>query len=275
MKISEWIQFARHELEKAGIESSLLEAQLLAAHVMEKSRAWALAHSNNSINAEKCLPILARRLKKEPLPYILGYKEFYGRNFTVNNSVLIPRNDTETLIDAVLKGSSKEESLDVLDIGTGSGCIAITLALECKNWHISASDISIEALKLAIGNAEILNAKVDFYESNLFQNLPEKKWNIIVSNPPYIDKNDPEVETTVHNFEPHQALYADNNGLYFYQQLAHKSKNYLTSNGSIYLEIGYQQKSEIMKVFVSQGWLYRETIKDLSGRDRVMVFEVL
>lgn len=211
------------------------------------------------------------RLSHIPLAYIFGKTYFYGREFKVNSSTLIPRMDTEVLVDNVIreiKGSSKSPS--ILDIGTGSGIIAITLKKE-TNSTVTAVDISKSAIEVARENAENLGAEITFIQSDLFQNLNGLKFDILVSNPPYIKTSvikslDKEVRLN----EPLLALDGGENGLFFYQKILEEAKDYLNENGKVYFEIGYDQAGEVAKL-MKKDFTNIKIIKDYEGNDRVIL----
>ena len=189
MLLSEWLIQATDRLSQAGFISAKMEAQVLAGHAMLVDRAWVLSHPEHGVNDLALEALLQRRENGEPLAYILGYREFYSRRFRVDTNVLIPRHETEVLIETALQIENK--LLRVLDIGTGSGCIAVTLKLERPDWSVWATDISFPALQVARENAETLGADVTFRHSNLFEQLEHETFDLIVSNPPYIGRDEP------------------------------------------------------------------------------------
>lgn len=261
MEIGEWVNQASVRLEQAGIAAPRLEAQLLAAHVLLVDRTFILTYPERELNDLAGEALLQRRESQEPLSYILGYREFYGRRFRVDPSVLIPRHETELLIEEALKLSDCRR---VLDIGTGSGCLAITLKLERPDWEVWAVDISGAALQVARENAETLGAEITFRHSDLFSALEGEKFDLIVSNPPYIGIEEP-LPAEVRDHEPATALFADNHGLKIYEQLAATYRDYLTENGTIILEIGQTQGEAAAELFDGK------ILKDLSGNDRAVI----
>lgn len=203
-----------------------------------------------------------------PVQYIVGNVDFYGNIIKVNNSVLIPRFETELLVEKTIKFIRKyfDNKVDILDIGTGSGCIAITLSKEV-NSNVDGVDISIDALNVARENNLINNTNVNFYESDIFSNV-NSKYDVIISNPPYI-AYDEKIMDIVYNNEPHGALFADNNGLYFYEKILSECKNYLNDKFLIAFEIGCTQGDEIKNI----AYKYLDDIdviidKDYSDKDR-------
>ena len=207
----------------------------------------------------------------EPVQYIVGNVNFYGFTFKVDKRVLIPRFETEELIEKTLRYIDKDKELEIIDLGTGSGCIAITLKKLLPNSKVTAYDISPDALEVAISNARLNNVDVTFINQTM-QNINGSN-DLIISNPPYIAHNE-FVEEVVKNNEPSIALYADNNGLYFYETILKQALKHLNKDGVIAFEIGQTQASrivELIKVYLPN-WQYK-IIKDLSGLDRIMIIK--
>ena len=208
-----------------------------------------------------------------PAQYIIGHAEFFGMQLEVDERVLIPRPETEELVELIL-AENPEENLKVLDIGTGSGAIALALAKNRPDWTITASDISQDALDLASKNAEFQNFNIFFKKSDCFSEI-FSKYDIIVSNPPYISRRDEsEVGLNVLHSEPHLALFADEDGLAIYRRIAEESKDYLNDGGKIYLEIGYKQGQSVPALFKENFPEKRvRTLKDQFGQDRMVVID--
>ena len=208
-----------------------------------------------------------------PAQYIIGHAEFFGMQLKVDERVLIPRPETEELVELILAENLKE-NLKVLDIGTGSGAIALALAKSRPDWTITASDISQDALDLASKNAEIQNLNIFLKKSDCFSEI-SSKYDIIVSNPPYISRSDEsEVGLNVLHSEPHLALFADEDGLAIYCRIAEDSKDYLNDGGKIYLEIGYKQGQSVPALFKENFPEKRvRTLKDQFGQDRMVVVD--
>jgi len=266
VRTDEWIRQAEGRLREIA-DSPRLEAQLLAGHVLRVDRPWLLAHPEHEFNELAGEGLLQRREGHEPLAYILGSREFYGRRFRVSPAVLIPRQDTEILVETALSA----EGGKVLDIGTGSGAIAVTLKLERPGWTVTGVDISRDALEIARDNAEILGADVRFIESDGFKALGGEKFDLIVSNPPYIGVQE-DLAREVRDFEPSLALFSGDTGLEFYARLAIEAENFLQDRGQILLEVGYRQAAAVREIFEGAGWGTIDTVKDLSGVERVVVF---
>lgn len=218
--------------------------------------------------AENFENMVSKRENGEPCQYITGEAFFFGHEFKVNKSVLIPRADTEVLVETVLEYKEKYGIKNMLDIGTGSGCIAISLALEGIN--MTACDISIGALETAEKNAQLNNADVKFKQSDVFSAFDGEKFDAFVSNPPYIEKDViPTLMREVKDFEPMGALDGGDDGLCFYRQIVHEGKEHLKENGFIFFEIGYNQGKAIEEIFEKEGFKDIKIIKDLAGLDRV------
>jgi len=209
----------------------------------------------------------------KPAQYIIGHADFYGMKIKVDERVLIPRPETEELVELILAENS-EENLKVLDIGTGSGAIALALAKNRLNWSVTAADISQEALNLASENAKNQKLNIFFKKSDCFAEISEK-YDIIVSNPPYISREDEsEVGLNVLHSEPHLALFADEDGLAIYRRIAEDAKAYLKDGGKIYLEIGYKQGQSVPELFRKNLPEKRvRTLKDQFGQDRMVVVD--
>ena len=208
-----------------------------------------------------------------PAQYIIGHADFFGMQLKVDERVLIPRPETEELVELILAENPKE-NLKVLDIGTGSGAIALALAKSRPDWIITASDISQDAIDLASKNAEIQNLNIFLKKSDCFSKI-SSKYDIIVSNPPYISRSDEsEIGLNVLHSEPHLALFADEDGLAIYRKIAEESKDYLSDGGKIYLEIGYKQGSSVPTLFKENLPDKRvRTLKDQFGQDRMVVID--
>ena len=208
-----------------------------------------------------------------PAQYIIGHAEFFGMQLKVDERVLIPRPETEELVDLILT-ENPEKNLKVLDIGTGSGAIALALAKNRPVWSVTAADISQDALDLSLENANAQNLNLSFIKSDCFSEI-SSKYDIIVSNPPYISREDQEeVGLNVLHSEPHLALFADEDGLAIYRRIAEDSKDYLNDGGKIYLEIGYKQGQSVPALFMENLPEKRvRTLKDQFGQDRMVVID--
>ena len=208
-----------------------------------------------------------------PAQYIIGHAEFFGMQLKVDERVLIPRPETEELVELILT-ENPEKNLKVLDIGTGSGAIALALAKNRPDWSVTATDISQDALELATENSKRQDLNLSFIKSDCFSEI-SSKYDIIVSNPPYISRADEvEVGLNVLHSEPHLALFADEDGLAIYRRIAEDSKDYLNDGGKIYLEIGYKQGQSVPDLFRKNFPEKRvRTFKDQFGQDRMVVID--
>jgi release factor glutamine methyltransferase len=248
---------------------------LVLDHVVGLSRADILSEKKIELTAqmkEKLEGIIARLNAHEPVQYIIEETEFYGRKFSVNASVLIPRPETEELVRLVLT-FLKHKTPRILDIGTGSGCIPITLALALPGAVVSATDISGEAIAVATNNAKNLNASVNFFVHNILEeSLPFRDLDCIVSNPPYItEKEKVDMSRNVVDYEPHLALFVpDHDPLRFYAVIADKSFRSLKHDGLLVVEINEQFGKQVAELFSKTGFDQVEIHKDLFGKDRMV-----
>lgn len=263
------------EFESAGIlETS--DIDWIVCEVVGKRRSE-LARIEN-FSEEELLKIqnaISLRLEHIPLGYIFGKTNFYGYDLNVTRDVLIPRLDTEILIECIIKDINKSVSeLSVLDIGTGSGAIAIVIKKETIA-KVTAVDVSKSALLVANQNAKLNNAEIEFVESDLFENLTDRKFDIIVSNPPYIESEViKSLDKEVKDNEPMLALDGGTDGLDFYRKIIRETPNYLNKNGKLYFEIGYNQGEAVSRLMQEQ-FKNIEILKDYEGNDRVVLGELL
>ncbi|MCI7795721.1 MAG: peptide chain release factor N(5)-glutamine methyltransferase [Lachnospiraceae bacterium] len=275
----ELLAAGKEKLKEAGVAEYDLDAWYLFEHAFGISRMqYFLCSGEQAGPGEEAFASyesgLSRRSKREPLQHILGTQEFMGLEFTVSRHVLIPRQDTEILVETVLS-AHKEKNISVLDMCTGSGCIGISLAVLGGYRHVEAADISEEALVVARANAAGIPGagNVCFRQSDLFSEFsPETdRYDVIVSNPPYIPSSVIEgLEPEVRDFEPRNALDGAEDGLLFYRRLAEECGRFLKKNGSVYFEIGYDQGEAVSSLLRSHGFKDTEVIKDLAGKDRVV-----
>lgn len=258
--------FFKKKLIDNGIEEIQAQAELnlLLESINFSKKDLLIGKILNKEQTEKLKSLISIRVEKKiPVQHLIGYSYFMGEKFTVNENVLIPRPETELLVEKVLNLQGNK----VLDIGTGSGCIAIMLA-KLSGKQISSCDISPKALKIARLNAQNLNTKVDFIDSDLFSNI-EGKFDIIVSNPPYIPHNEILAEEVLK--EPSLALFADNNGLAIYEKIIEQTPNYLNKGGYLAFEIGINQAKEISKLLKQNGYSNIEITRDYSGIERNII----
>ena len=262
---------AIEELKNAGIEDAQSDAWILFefATGMNRTRFWADGFSEMKPEEEaEFAKLIERRKERIPVQHLTGVQEFMGLTFMVNEHVLVPRQDTEILIEEVEK--ILRPGMRVLDMCTGSGCIAISLKTRHQEIECTAVDISKEALEVAEKNAEALHTEIEFLSSDMFENV-EGRYDVIVSNPPYIPTKVIEtLEEEVKLHDPFGALDGKEDGLFFYRILADKSIDYLNETGYLCMEIGHDQSEDVEKMLKDNGFEQVSTKKDLSGLDRVV-----
>lgn len=265
-------------LTKSGSETPRLDAELLLSESLSCRRLDLYTGFDKPLQVaerNRYKDLIRRRAQGEPVAYITGKKDFFGLTFQVTPATLIPRPDTETLVESALDKTGKSENLRVLDIGTGTGCIALALKKERPNWMLEAWDVSEEALRVAKVNADSLSLEVLFREVDV---LNKESWptdrqdfDIIVSNPPYISRAEvKDMNSSALNYEPKSALFAEREGLEFYEFFAQQISDLLAPNGKLFLEIGFRQRDAVCSLLESAGWASVKCLKDLSGHDRVV-----
>lgn len=264
-------------LRRQAKEESL--ARFLLMYMLDEMREFNenLALELTEEDEQKYFQLINKHIKDDtPLSHLVGFEYFYDRKFKVTSDVLSPRMETEELVYKVIDYIRKNNltNIKILDLCTGSGIIGITLKKELEEFDVKilASDISSRALTVAKENARSLEADISFVESDLFSNIKDK-FDIIVSNPPYIAHDDKKtIKENVLNYDPHLALFADEEGMYFYRNIVEKARQYLTEKGIIFFEIGYNQKEKINILGKNNGF---ETVvyKDINGRDRIAVLK--
>lgn len=270
MTLAEWLPMATARLQSVGIEEARLDSQLLAAHVLLTSRTFVITHPEHEINELAAEALLQRREAREPLPYIVGYREFFGRRFSVSPGVLIPRPETEHLVEAVLQLPIPANAA-VVDVGTGSGVLAVTLAAERPRWRVSATDYSRPALQIAMENAAKHTATLQFVlMDGLEAWASAPQFDLIVSNPPYI-RRDVELMPEVKKFEPPLALYGGESGLEMYERWIPASFCRLRPGGWLVVEIGYDQGQAVQDLFTVANFTNVNLLTDLAGNDRVVI----
>ena len=263
------------KLEK--ISTPKLKARLLLQYVLKKPRQYLIVYDNQKLTEKEeqdYLKYIELLKQGEPIEHITHQKEFMKLNFYVDENVLIPRQDTEILVEEVITIAKKTRAKKILDLCTGSGAIAVSLAKYLENIQITALDISGKALDIAIANAKNnhVQDKITFVESNLFENLAPEKYDIIVSNPPYIRRKELEILDREVKREPQIALDGGEDGLDFYRKIIDIGYQYLKYGGYICLEIGYDQKEEIMQIIKDKKqYINTHCKKDLYDNDRIIV----
>jgi len=273
--VADSLAAASHQLAAAlGLEKreARLEARVLAAFAWNVSPAWLIAHDTDPLSDAHVAAfetLLMRRLEGVPIAYLVGAREFYGRPFLVSADVLIPRPDTELLVERALARIPSDQAVDVLDLGTGSGCIAITLALERPLARVTAADRSAAALAIARRNADILNARVEFLSSDWFAALAGRRFDLIVSNPPYVAAADPHLARGDVRFEPLTALAAGDDGLADLRRLTAAACAHLKPGGTLLLEHGYDQADAVQTLLRMNGIRHPQSWADLAGILRI------
>lgn len=261
------LKYGREILKKNNIDER--EARLLLAHAMNIDVNSLITHDEctdgDYYRFEECLK---RRVSGEPFAYITQEKEFMKLKFFIDKNVLVPREDTEVLVLEAIKQCRRK----ILDLCTGSGCIAISLAKYIQNAEIDASDISARTLGVAKKNAALNEANVNFIKSDVFENI-EDRYEMIVSNPPYIKTEDLKNLQIEVQKEPRRALDGGKSGLYFYDKILKEAKEYLTDDGIILFEIGFDQAKDVTDLAKKYNYRKIRKIKDLSGNDRVLIIE--
>lgn len=274
--IADTLKHASQQLRRAAVPNDLLDAQTLLAHALGQDRTYLIINFNEALADELLTTyqsLIDRRAAGEPLQYIVGHQEFYGLEFEVTPAVLIPRPETELIVEETLRLAVSLAAPVIIDVGTGSGCIAVTLARELETARVMATDISAAALQVARRNAEKhgLLERVEFIATDLLHGVAVKA-DFIVSNPPYIAPHElPTLQREVRDWEPHTALTDFADGLQFYRRLLDEAPAYLKPNGSLIFEMGYQQ-AETIKAFVDRTvWSEPKALRDLQGIERTLV----
>lgn len=272
MTYREAVGMGEKTLSEAGIVDIKTDAWMLLEMAAKIDRSFYYMHMNDEITQEQLSEyeaVLKKRAEHIPLQYIVGEAEFMGLPFKVNSSVLIPRQDTETLVEEALKVA--KPGMKVLDMCTGSGCIIISILHHGKELEGYASDISKHAINVAKENAKLNQAAVSFETGDLFDHI-KGKYDIIVSNPPYIRTEEiAKLMPEVQNFEPFDALDGKEDGLFFYHRIVGQAGEYLNPGGYLLFEIGFDQGKDVSELMKQAGFGSVQVIKDLAGNDRVVI----
>ena len=281
MNIENAIKEAVEILKRNSIASAILEARILMSFIAKISKEDIIFKATqinlSQDQKEKYFDLINKRIKKIPLTHLTNNREFFGNNFYVDENVLDPRPDSETMVEMIIKKYQNPSFLNLCEIGCGSGCLIISLLKHFKDWCGTAVDISKKALEIAQKNAQNneVFVRIEFLESNLFKDFKNNQiFDIIISNPPYIPTADIEnLQDEVRLYEPRIALDGGLDGLDFYRNIANQSRKFLKNNGNIFLEIGYNQHQEIVDIFEKFNFKFIDSAKDLSGIIRVLEFE--
>ena len=263
-------------LQKNKIANPQLDSEILLSNSIKRDKKHIILNPKEVLNSEqlgKFKSLIERRKKGEPIAYLINKKEFWKDEFFVNKDVLIPRPDSELIIEQVLKIYSKDDQLQILDIGTGSGCILLSILKERSNFYGTGIDISKKSINVSKFNAKQLNLtnRVKFFHSSV-DNFNNGKYDIIVSNPPYIEQLSLKyLEKDVVNFEPKLALSGGFDGFSKIRKVINKASNLIKKNGKFILEIGFNQKNKVIKILKEEGFYVNKAIKDYGNNDRCII----
>lgn len=279
MQIKEILKIALEKLPDSSTPN--LDARILLAHCAGISQEQLLLQYNDHLDEKiisRFFELIKRRSEHEPIAYLVGKQEFYGLEFEVNNNVLIPRPDTELLVETVISdyhSLSANNFFDILDLGTGSGAIAIALAKNLPKARIIATDISFDSLEIAKKNANKhkVESQIQFFQGNWFSAIKDidQKFDYIVSNPPYIAEDERNFMTPSALYEPQTSLFAEDNGLSAYIEIIDMASNYLKQGSKLIFELGFLQSAQVSTLLVQARYHSIKIIKDLSGHNRVIV----
>ena len=263
-------------LKDKSIPSAQLDTEILMAKALDKNREYIILNHDKVLNVENLKyfkKLVQERATRKPIAYLLNKKFFWKNEFYVNNNTLIPRPDTEIIIEQILKVTKNKNYLKILDIGVGSGCILLSILKERKNFYGSGVDISKNSLEISKLNAKKLfvDERVKFYKSDV-DKFNQGKYDLIVSNPPYIKRSDLKyLESDVLKFEPKLALDGGLDGLSVIRKVINKTSELLKKNGKFILEIGFDQKNKVIKLLNNRGFYINSTVRDLANNDRCIV----
>ncbi|MDB3890007.1 peptide chain release factor N(5)-glutamine methyltransferase [Candidatus Pelagibacter sp.] len=263
-------------LKKKSILSAKLDSEILMAKALGKKREYIILNNDKIIkeqNLEYFKKLVQERATRKPIAYLLNKKSFWNSEFNVNKNTLIPRPDTEIILEQILKFTKNKNNLNILDIGVGSGCILLSVLKERKNFYGTGIDISRNSLDICKMNAKklLLERRVKFFKSDV-DKFAIGKYDLVVSNPPYIKTSDLKyLESDVIKFEPKLALDGGLDGLSVIRKVIKKSSELLKKNGKFILEIGFDQKNKVIKLLNNKGFYINSTVKDLANNDRCVI----
>ena len=276
MKLKLAVKETFDELKKSNIRSALLDSEILISQAINKNREFILLNSELEIDQNdynNLQRLIYERKKRKPISYITGQKFFWKYNFKINNHVLIPRPDTETVVETVLNAYKEKNKINFLEVGVGSGCILLSILKEKKNFRATGIDISSQALRICNINAYKLGVKnrVKLFKSDI-DKFSNGKYDLIISNPPYIKKLDLKyLEKDIINFEPKVALDGGLDGISEIRKIIKKSSELIKKGGKLILEIAFDQKKEVKQILVNNGFYINSVVKDLSKNDRCII----
>ena len=276
MNIETAIHKASLDLKQNNIKTSLLDSEILMSEVLKKDRKFLFLNSNkelDNIQYQKFKKLISSRLRSKPIAYITGKKFFWKYEFKVNNKVLIPRPDTELIIEQVLEIYKHKDRINLLEIGIGSGCIILSILKEKKNFLGKGLDLSKDSVQLCKTNAENLkvNHRLRLFKSDI-DNFNLGKYDLIISNPPYIKKLDLNyLDKDVIKYEPRLALNGGLDGLSEIRKFVKKSSELIRKRGKLFLEIAHDQKNEVKNILIENGFYINKTVKDLANNDRCII----
>ena len=272
--VSEALDWATEQLRES--DDARLDSQVLLAYALNVSRTWLFTWPDKALDGATLTAFSAlidERKSGTPIAYITGYRDFWSLRLKVTPDTLIPRADTELLVETALTLKNVEKPCDVIDLGTGTGAIALSLANECPSWRITATDINPETLAVAKENAQNLELTVSFKESAWFDAISDR-FDLIISNPPYIESDDPHLQQGDLRFEPAGALASGKDGLDDIRLLVKQALKHLKKDGYLLLEHGYQQADAVRNLMTKAGYTDIETHQDIEDRDRVTLGKI-
>lgn len=274
MNLREVLKQGIEKLKENNIEDASLKAKMLLSEILEMKKEYLIVHEEEILDEPDINTFfekIDRLVNNEPIQYILNRQDFMGLNLYVDSNVLIPQPDTEILVEEVIALASEKENLKILDMCTGSGAIAISLAKYIKNSNVYATDISEKALEIAKDNSLKNITDITFIHSDVFENVKENEFDFIVSNPPYIETDVIKTISKEVQNEPHIALDGGEDGLYFYRKISKEAFDFLKQDGYLAFEIGYNQREAVENLLRENGYKNIYSKKDLGGNDRIVI----
>ncbi len=280
MTVAEGLRDGAKLLQENSIAEPESEAVLLMGHALKRDRAFIYAHPEYRLSAVESIlfkAVIRRRSSHEPFQYITGRQEFYGLEFYVTPDVLIPRPETEILVEAAIKQFREQEQFKFLEVGIGSGCISVSILANLPRANALGSDVSYKALVVAGNNAEAnrVSDRLELQISNVYESVDDREFDLIVSNPPYVaDPDLPALQREVRDFEPKTALSGGPDGLDIVRRIIAGAPKLLKTNGMLMMEIGWDQSERVSKIFDASSWKSIEMLPDLQGIPRIVVAKI-